>query len=32
LGAASKFLDTHIECPKWRKIFKQNLETEKNPL
>jgi pimeloyl-ACP methyl ester carboxylesterase len=32
LSAANKYLDQHITCPKWRKIFKQNIESDKNPL
>lgn len=32
LAGAYKHLDNHIECPKWRAIFKQNIEKEKNPL
>ena len=31
-NAALKALETGIACPKWRSIFKQNLETEKDKL
>jgi pimeloyl-ACP methyl ester carboxylesterase len=32
LAGANKFLADNIECPKWRAIFRQNLETDKSPL
>ena len=31
-SGAFKYLNDNIACKKWRAIFKQNIETEKNPL
>mmetsp|Transcript_16804 Transcript_16804/g.11938 ORF Transcript_16804/g.11938 Transcript_16804/m.11938 type:complete len:128 (-) Transcript_16804:381-764(-) len=32
LGKVHRALDNGISCPKWRKIFKQNLTTDKSTL